>query len=92
MRFESKHSFFKNVIRRMQNFINVSKSLAEKLELQQSFVRLGAYIRPEEEYIEMFDFNPQFYHTGIITCIKIMKLQNDLTQCTSVIVKGTKYS
>lgn len=36
LRFESKHAFFKYIIERMRNFINLQSSLAEKHELMQS--------------------------------------------------------
>ena len=41
LRFESKHSYFKQVIRQSHNFVNVAKMLAEKHQLYQSYLSEG---------------------------------------------------
>lgn len=91
MRFESKHSFFKNIIRRMHNFINVTKSLAEKHELLQCLVRFGNGIRTEVECHNETRFNRGMYNTDIIACLEKYNFPEDVFQCSSVTIKGTKY-
>ena len=43
LRFESKHSYLKSHARHCANFINITKSLAEKHQLLQAFCRHGQY-------------------------------------------------
>lgn len=41
LRFESKHRFFKNIVRHLPNFINVSKSLSYRHQLYQGYLGQG---------------------------------------------------
>ncbi|CAN7978987.1 unnamed protein product, partial [Ixodes persulcatus] len=41
LRFESKHSYFKRIIRSTQNFKNITYSMATKHEMLQSYCRAG---------------------------------------------------
>jgi hypothetical protein len=50
LRFESKHSYFKRVARATKNFLNVTKSLAEKHQ------KLLAYKSSGELYVNLLDF------------------------------------
>ena len=46
MRFESKHSYFKECIRRVKNFKNVTKTLSHKHQLLQAYYGTGSLIGP----------------------------------------------
>lgn len=41
LRFESKHRFFKNIVRHLPNFINISKSLSYRHQLYQGYLGQG---------------------------------------------------
>lgn len=92
MRFESKHRYFKRSIRYLLNFINVVKSLSEKHELYQSFVRLGSDIRLECETSKLDNFDINMYSTSIISAIKIVNLPQEIQECSQIRIKGTIYN
>ena len=91
MRFESKHTFFKRTIRYLHNFINVPKSLAEKHELYQSFLRLGADIRSDTEITETNVFNINIYDEKLPAAVRQAHLSENVEECHSAIIKGTTY-
>lgn len=70
LRFESKHTFFKRMIRFIRNFINVTKTLSQKHELLQSYLRQGADLRNEIEIGDTSNFIVQRYSTNIQNAIK----------------------
>ncbi|KAJ8667819.1 hypothetical protein QAD02_009482 [Eretmocerus hayati] len=94
MRFESKHKFFKRSIRYSMNFINVLKSLSEKHELFQTYVRLGADTRLDVETVETnpFEMSCNLYRQEILDAIRktVPSVQNLFESC-SVVIKGTEY-
>ncbi|KAJ8686382.1 hypothetical protein QAD02_022176 [Eretmocerus hayati] len=94
MRFESKHKFFKRSIRYSMNFINVLKSLSEKHELFQTYVRLGADTRFDVETVETnpFEMSCNLYRQEILDAIRktVPSVQNLFESC-SVVIKGTEY-
>ena len=49
MRFESKHSYFKKVVRVLGNFINVTKTMAERHQLLQAYYSHGCLFEAELE-------------------------------------------
>lgn len=91
LRFESKHRFFKRVMRYNLNFINVTKSLSEKHELLQSLVRLGSEIRLEVKVQEITDFRSTTYNCFIQSAIKRASLPDNIQQCNKVIYRGIEY-
>ena len=50
LRFESKHAYFTKAIRSSQNFINVTQSLSEKLQLLQALYAAGSLFRQPLSY------------------------------------------
>ena len=50
MRFESKHSYFKNVARRFKNFINVPKTIAYNHQMLQSLLLSSSLTSSETLY------------------------------------------
>ena len=92
LRYESKHRYFKRVVRHILNFINLLKSLSEKHELFQCLIRLGSDIRIETAVYEVSDFQVQLYNAEIQECIKNSELPTRYSkQCNKVIIKGTTY-
>lgn len=91
LRFESKHSYFKESQRRTKNFINVLKTLSEKHELLQSLVRHGVNYCKKEEFQNVSDFDYDFYCDGILSAIQKASLGTVMQQCVRATVKGTPY-
>ncbi|XP_033214081.1 uncharacterized protein LOC117171138 [Belonocnema kinseyi] len=91
MRFESRHTFFKRDIRFLHNFINVPESLAEKHELFQSLLRLGADLRFDAEVFEATNFKIHMYDEKIQSAVRKANFPNNVQECSRVIVKGTEY-
>ena len=92
MRYESKHRFFKRVVRYSLNFINIIKSLSIKHELLQSYIRLGADIRLQSQVYNSIDFQPHLFNADIQRAITNAGLTHSIQQCTKAIIKGTTYS
>ena len=61
MRFESKHSYFKNCVRHLHNFKNLCHSLAEKHQLLQAYRCAGSFFPSEIEAAKTFPLNIQIY-------------------------------
>lgn len=53
LRFESKHSYFKRCIRASGNFINVTKSLAQKHQLLQSYLQKEGLFGPAAAFSDL---------------------------------------
>lgn len=91
MRFGSKHRYFKRVIRKILNFINVLKSLGEKHELFQSYIRLGSDLRIDVDVHEIGFFNIDLFDKNIQRALRNAKLSHSIQECMKVIVRGTDY-
>jgi hypothetical protein len=92
MRFESKHTFFKRAIRTLDNFINVTKTLSEKHELFQSFLRLGADLRFTVQIYENSPFSLHIYTEKLQKAIRETNLPSIIEECNKLSVKGTMYN
>lgn len=91
LRFETKHMFFKKVIRSAHNFLNVTKTLNEKHELFQSLLRQGSHLRNVIDIRDSVPFVPEHYSKEIQSSITRRIVTTELEDCTSVTVKGTTY-
>ncbi|KAK3921010.1 Transcriptional repressor protein YY1 [Frankliniella fusca] len=92
LRFETKHSFFKQLTRVMRNFKNITYSLAEKHQLFQAYLRLGA--RGDYETFSasekvLFHFN--LYNEELQTAVYKAELVGDIFECSKLIYKGSAY-
>jgi len=91
MRFESKHQFFKRSVKSSRNFINVLKSLTERHELFQCYLRSGARDRCMILTSSSSEFNPTMYSAQIQCALAMCGLPQQIEECSSVTVKGTLY-
>lgn len=91
MRFESKHCFMKRAIRFSRNFINITKSLACKHELFQSFIRLGGEIHSDIIVKKTFKFNLNIYNESIKQALQIIKFSPNIFECNEIIKNGVSY-
>lgn len=92
MRFESKHTFFKNAVRRLRNLRNISGTLTMKHELYQYLLRCGfnknIAIKPNHPKA----FIPDRYCIDIKNSIANKKIEGILLECNSIIVDGIGYN
>lgn len=61
LRFESKHSYFKRIIRTSQNFKNITLTMSSKHEMLEAYCRAGNLIPDDLTQEKCFEF-----HSGII--------------------------
>ncbi|CAN7937970.1 unnamed protein product [Ixodes hexagonus] len=92
LRFESKHRYFKDCIRSMGNFKNVTKSLSERHQLFQSYLSSRGLFR-EEEHVYMKDHDEASH----LLHLQDFVLQNpeifeNASLCRKVVIKGTTYA
>ncbi|KAJ8682314.1 hypothetical protein QAD02_018106 [Eretmocerus hayati] len=92
MRFESKHRYFKRLVRILLCFKNVIKTASLKHELYQSYVRLGADMRLTLDIVKTNKFNPGLYHEDIIHAISSSMPLDDVEECSNLIYQGIRYS
>lgn len=91
MRFESKHTYLKRILRYSRNHINVTKSLTEEHELFPSFLRSGADIRVDIELKGAAEFDVRIYNEIVQAAIEKLNLSCDIQQCSEIVVKGITY-
>ncbi|CAN7999366.1 unnamed protein product, partial [Ixodes hexagonus] len=94
LRFESKHSYFKRCIRASGNFINVTKSLAQKHQLFQSYLQKEGLYSPAVEFTDLTPAseNANFDRTLWRTLqINLLPSLETLMTASSVTVCGTQY-
>ncbi|XP_036150185.1 uncharacterized protein LOC118648076 isoform X1 [Monomorium pharaonis] len=91
LRFESKHTYFKRVIRNIKNFINVTQSLSIKHERLQCLLRSGSDMRNLVDVHEPTIFNEELYSDAIRNAIRCANIKFDIFECDKIIFKGTLY-
>ena len=91
LRFESKHTFCKRVMRNIKCSKNVTLSLAEKRELLQSLLRTGARLRCELSLNEETEFHIHHYSVEIHQAVYNAQLGVSVTVCSSAKLKGNHY-
>ncbi len=66
LRFESKHCYFKDCARKLHNFIHLSKTLAERHQLLQSYLGQGQlFPAPIQVAGEAYETDEQAYNRDI---------------------------
>lgn len=85
LRFEAKHSFFKNLVRSIKNFKNLCRTLSVKHELYQFLLRNFNFatkhlITP----VCAKEFDPSTYTEAIINTLNGLSLSNSLMECNSI--------
>lgn len=92
MRFESKHSYFKQCARKLHNFKNLSATLAERHQLLQAYLNSGS-IFPENVVAEKgTEFHASDYNDDIQGSVACFHFEPGNTLASNeVTVKGTLY-
>jgi hypothetical protein len=92
MRFESKHKYFKQCIRKSQNFKNVCKSMAERHQLLQAYLSSGSVIKNKIQFDTALEFDQADYCLEVQGAVSFLDLsRNESFVSQSVTVKGTEY-
>ena len=65
MRFESKHKYFKQCVRKCQNFKNACKTVSERHQLLQAYLSTGSLFGEQVEYDVALAFHDDDYSTEI---------------------------
>jgi hypothetical protein len=92
LRFESKHSYFKRVIRSSQNFINICYSLTNRHQLLQAHQYSGSLFGCELELVNSILFDPSMYSNKVVDIIISKNTDGSCVYVArEVIWKGTIY-
>jgi len=92
LHFESKHSYCKSCARKLHNFKNLCKTLAERHQMLQTFMSAGSLF-PSELMIESsISFHTELYHVGIQWAVAPFHFNCENTAVThKVVYKGSLY-
>jgi len=92
LRFESKHSYFKQCARKLHNFKNLCSTLAERHQLLQAYLHAGSLFPPILQMGQPSKFDDQLYQIGIQRAVSLKGLCPEHTiETPSVTFKGTLY-
>lgn len=92
LRFESKHTYFKQCARKLHNFKNLCATLAERHQLLQAFLSAGNLFPPHVIVEKETEFFLNDYNDAIRDSVVHLNAQSTNTVVThEVTVKGTKY-
>jgi hypothetical protein len=87
LRFESKHSYFKKIIRNTHNFINVCSTLAEQHQLLQAVLSAGHMFKPNVQVQDSICFCPDLYNEEIQRAV----INQDFTPENSIVSQEILY-
>jgi len=92
LRFESKHTYFKQCMRKLRNFKNPCSTLAERHQLLQAFLSAGTFFPPCVSVERGTQFFSDDYNDVIIEAVAHHNFESTNTLIANeVTVKGTKY-
>lgn len=92
LRFESKHTYFKQCARKLHNFKNLSSTLAERHQLLQAFLSAGNFFPPAVVVGKGTEFYLGDYNNNIRESVAHHTFEPENTLIAhEVSVKGTKY-
>lgn len=94
LRFESKHSYFKECARKLHNFLNLSKTLAERHQLLQSYLSSGQLFPPTIQVAGVAsELDIESYNSGIQSALQTSVICKHATsEVSALIYKGSKYT
>lgn len=91
LRFESKHSYFKQVIKHSQNFINICKTLAEKHQLLESYKQALCFFQDDACVKKSVPLSLNVYSQPIQSAIQLSQVSKFSEISMEVSCKGTLY-
>ena len=87
LRFESKHSYFKNCARKLRNFKNVCSTLADRHQLLQAYLTEGTFFPPQLIFDSTFEFSSKMYAADIWRAVSHMNFM----PCNTVVANKATY-
>ncbi|CAM4664412.1 unnamed protein product [Leuciscus chuanchicus] len=92
LRFESKHTFFKRCARKLHNFKNICKTVAERHQLFQAYLSAGVMFQPTVLLDKEMTFYVNDYSDKIREAVVGLYFESkDTVASHTVTVKGTSY-
>jgi len=92
LRFESKHTFFKSIMRVLRCYKNVTLSVSEKHQLFQVLLRMAGSCKLDFEVSEQLKFCSGMYSREIQRAVlDAGVVGEEVTECVKVVVKGVEY-
>lgn len=92
LRFESKHSYFKQCARKLHNFKNLPQTLSERHQLLQAYLHAGNLFPSDIQVEKAVDYLPTEVDQRIRDCVADFEFSPGKTMIASqATVKGTKY-
>lgn len=91
MRFESKHSYFKQCIRSAQNFKNICQTMSEKHQLLQAYKQTSSFFQNAVEVKKSIPLMLETYNVAIQSAMKTCQLLENAEVSMEVTIKGTLY-
>lgn len=92
LRFESKHTFFKQCARTLHNFNNLCKTPAERHQLLQAYLSAGSLFPSDVHVYEGTDFYVSDYNYRIRASVAGRNFESQCAvACNEITVKGTVY-
>jgi len=92
LRFESKHGYFKNCVRKLKNFKNVCCTLADRHQLLQAYLSEGSFFPSVLVVDAVMDFQVKTYNTDVQEAVGYFNFHRSNTVVThKAIYKGTTY-
>ena len=92
LRFESKHTYFKQCARKLQNFINPCKTLAERHQLLQAYYSAGSLFPPCVQFEKGVQFHFDTFSAEIQRATEGFHFSPKSSSVTyNVTLKGTQY-
>lgn len=91
LRFESKHTYFKQCARKLRNFKNLGSTLAERHQLLQAYLSAGSIFPPNVQVGEADEFRSHLYNTHIQEAVRMQGIHDSTFITLTATYKGTKY-
>jgi hypothetical protein len=92
LRFEAKHSYFKDCARKLKNFVNLCKTLAVRHQLLQCYLSEGSVIPPVLNVEKGFEFHCSLHSSQIQKAVQPFHFSaNNVTASYNVRFRGTVY-
>jgi hypothetical protein len=92
LRFESKHTFFKQCVRKLHNFKNLPSTLAERHQLFQAYLGAGNLFVPEVQVDKGTEFDVGLCSSDIQDAVSDCRfLARDTLTTSELVYKGTRY-
>lgn len=92
LRFESKHSYFKQCARKLHNFKNLCSTLAERHQLLQAFLSTGQLFSPNIQVVGLANnFDGRLFNDGVQQALRTMGNRGNTTEVSAILYKNTKY-